>query len=285
MTSSWRSISTGRNMFRRREALLPGLARNRAISLYRKQRKDLPLPEEQADGEPAGPDRTAQLEQAMDVERAVSQLNETDQNIIRMKYYGSMSISEIAETLHIPYETVKKRHTRSIKRLRKLLITILVIAALLVLAACGVIRLLRYFGLLPGYGIVTEPGVSCSLMQEHTPTVQTEQYTAWIESARLYNGELTVEYRLEVPEQPFETEWDEAGVAVGQGDGQPSRDQTAFKGLQDAVLVGAQIQAGISGMGVFGKLNGGIETLYVDGNVGHGITLACRALAETHRRL
>lgn len=190
------------------------IARNRAISLYRKQRKDLPLPEEQVDGEPAGPDRTAQLEQAMDVERAVSQLNETDQNIIRMKYYGGMSISEIAETLYIPYETVKKRHTRSIKRLRKLLITILVIAALLVLAACGVIRLLRYFGLLPGYGVVTEPGVSCSLMQEHTPTVQTEQYTAWIESARLYNGELTVEYRLEVPEQPFETEWDEAGVAV-----------------------------------------------------------------------
>lgn len=78
---------------------------------------------------------------------------------------------------------------------------------------------------------------------------------------------------------------DKAGVAVGQGDGQPSRDQTAFEGLQDAVLVGAQIQAGIGGMGVFGKLDGGVETLYVDGNVGHGITLACRALAETHRRL
>lgn len=78
---------------------------------------------------------------------------------------------------------------------------------------------------------------------------------------------------------------DEAGVAIGQGDGQPSRDQTAFEGLQDAVLVGAQIQAGIGGMGVFGKLDGGVETLYVDGNVGHGITLACRALAETHRRL
>ena len=62
-------------------------------------------------------------------------------------------------------------------------------------------------------------------------------------------------------------------------------DQTAFEGLQDAVLVGAQIQAGIGGMGVFGKLDGGIETLYVEGNVGHGITLACRALAETHRRL
>ena len=78
---------------------------------------------------------------------------------------------------------------------------------------------------------------------------------------------------------------DKAGVAVGQGDGQPSRDQTAFEGLQNTVLVGAQIQAGIGGMGVFGKLNGGVETLYVDGNVGHGITLACRALAETHRRL
>ncbi len=45
----------------------------------------------------------------------------------------------------------------------------------------------------------------------------------------------------------------EAGVAIGQGDGQPSRDQTTFEGLQDAVLVGAQIQAGIGGMGVFGS--------------------------------
>ena len=94
-----------------------------------------------------------------------------------------------------------------------------------------------------------------------------------------------VDYRQALLDGQAATGLDEAGVAIGQGDGQPGRDQTAFEGLQDAVLVGAQIQAGIGGMGVFGKLDGGIETLYVEGNVGHGITLACRALAETHRRL
>lgn len=94
-----------------------------------------------------------------------------------------------------------------------------------------------------------------------------------------------IDYRQALLDGQAAAGLDKAGVAVGQGDGQPSRDQTAFEGLQDAVLVGAQIQAGIGGMGVFGKLDGGVETLYVDGNVGHGITLACRALAKTHRHL
>ena len=190
------------------------IARNRAISLYRKQRKDPPLPKDGAETEPFGPDGTANLEQAMDVEQAISQLNDTDQQIIRMKYYGGMSMAEIAETLQIPYETVKKRHTRSLKQLRRFLLVVLIIAALLVLAACGVIQLLRYFGFLPGYGVISDPGASCYLMQERTPTVEAEEYTAWVKSAKLYNGKLTVEYRLEVPEQPFETEYDENGIAT-----------------------------------------------------------------------
>ena len=188
------------------------IARNRAISLYRKQRKDPPLPKDGAETEPFGPDGTANLEQAMDVEQAISQLNDTDQQIIRMKYYGGMSISEIAETLHIPYETVKKRHTRSIKQLRRFLLVVLIIAALLVLAACGVIQLLRYFGFLPGYGVISDQGASCYLMQERTPTVEAEEYTAWVKSAKLYNGELTVQAELEVPEQPFKTEYNEVGI-------------------------------------------------------------------------
>ena len=149
-----------------------------------------------------------------------------------MKGYSN---KEIAETLHIPYETVKKRHTRSIQQLRKLLLTILIIAALLILAACGVIQLLRHFGFLPGYGVTSDPGVSCYLMVERAPTVETEEYTAWVKSAKLYNGELTVEYRLEVPEQPFETEYAPNGVALTvplthsaqlcYGDGTPLPDQ------------------------------------------------------------
>ena len=91
------------------------IARNRAISRYRKQRKDLPLPEEGAEAERSGPDGAAELEQAMEVEQAIAQLSGTDQQIIRMKYYGGMSIQEIAETLHIwlfAYLTLTRRHAR-----------------------------------------------------------------------------------------------------------------------------------------------------------------------------
>ena len=185
------------------------IARNRAISLYRKRRRDLPLPEDGTEAD--GPDGTAELEQAMDVEQAISQLSGTDQQIIRMKYYGGMSIQEIAETLQIPYETVKKRHTRSIRQLRKLLLVILIIAALLILAACGVIQLLRHFGFLPGYGVTSDPGASCYLMQERTPTVEAEEYTAWVKSAKLYNRTLSIQFQLEVREQPYETEYNEDG--------------------------------------------------------------------------
>lgn len=190
------------------------IARNRAISRYRKQRQELPLQEDSAGDTPSGADRMEELDQAMDLEQAISQLSEADQQLVRMKYYADMSISEIAESLHIPYETAKKRHTRSIKQLRKLLLIVLVIAVLLILAACGVIQLLRYFGFLPGYGVTSDPGASCYLMQERAPTVEAAEYTAWVKSAQMYNGTLAVEFHLEAPEQTFETEYNEIGVAT-----------------------------------------------------------------------
>lgn len=167
-------------------ALIGTIARNRAISRYRKQRKDLPLPEGRANGMHDGTDMAAQLEQAMDVEQAVSQLSETDQRIIRMKYYGGMSISEIAEALHIPYETAKKRHTRSIKQLRKLLLTILVLAVLLILASCTYF-VLRYFGLVPGYGINTDPAGAIYVLEDPIPAAdgdaQLQLEDAWCRTA------------------------------------------------------------------------------------------------------
>ena len=190
------------------------IARNRAISLYRKQRKDQPLPEDGAEPEADGPDGTAELEQAMDVEQAISQLSETDQQIIRMKYYGGMSIAEIAETLHIPYETVKKRHTRSIKQMRKLLLTILIIAALLILAACGVIQLLRHLGVLPGYGVTADPTGACYVLEEPV-TYQEGLFTVEIIRASMFDGRLAVHYRLDMDKTAYELpERDENGEAT-----------------------------------------------------------------------
>ena len=48
-----------------------------------------------------------------------------------------------------------------------------------------------------------------------------------------------VDYRQALLDGQAATGLNEAGVAIGQGDGQPRRDQAAFEGLQDAVLVGA----------------------------------------------
>ena len=190
------------------------IARNRAISRYRKQRKDLTLPEDGAETEQSCPDTTAELEQAMDVEQAISQLSDTDQQIIRMKYYGGMSIAEIAETLHIPYETAKKRHTRSIRQLRKLLLTILIIAALLILAACGVIQLLRHLGVLPGYGVTSDPTGICYVLEEPV-TYQEGLFTVEITRASMFDGRLAVHYRLDMAKTSYVLpERDENGEAT-----------------------------------------------------------------------
>ena len=190
------------------------IARNRAVSLYRKGRKELPLPEDDGEMEPSGPDGTAELEQAMDVEQAISQLSDTDQQIIRMKYYGGMSIAEIAETLHIPYETAKKRHTRSIRQLRKLLLTILIIAALLILAACGVIQLLRHLGVLPGYGVTSDPTGICYVLEEPV-TYQEGLFTVEITRASMFDGRLAVHYRLDMAKTSYVLpERDENGEAT-----------------------------------------------------------------------
>ena len=49
-----------------------------------------------------------------DMERAMKSLKPQELQIIRMKYYDGMSVREIADSLNLPYETVKKRHQRSV---------------------------------------------------------------------------------------------------------------------------------------------------------------------------
>jgi len=175
------------------------IARNQAISMYRKCRKDLSFFENGAGAEsvPDTHNGMEEKEQALDIERALSELNEADRQIIRMKYYGGMSTREIATALMLPYETVKKRHARTLKRLRLLLLSILV-AAILFLAACGVIHVLRHLGVLPGYGVVDDPEILCYLMLKRPSAAEQEDYTARLTSARVYNGVLSIKYRVEV---------------------------------------------------------------------------------------
>lgn len=106
-----------------------------------------PLPEELA--APAPPDPDARL----DLENALARLPEEEARLLRMRAAG-LTAAQIARALDLPYETVKKRQQRSLARLRRLLLTGLVLALAALLAACGYL-VLRYFGVLPGYGVNT----------------------------------------------------------------------------------------------------------------------------------
>lgn len=87
-----------------------------------------------------------------DLERAMESLKPNELQIIRMKYYDGMSVREIADSLNLPYETVKKRHQRSVLKLGQSLTLALVL--IFILTAC-VYGVLRYLDVIPPIGMWT----------------------------------------------------------------------------------------------------------------------------------
>lgn len=55
------------------------------------------------------------------LKKAVSKLDDIDSKIVYMYYWEGYSLKEIAPILGYPYETVKKRHLRAMKKLNKIL--------------------------------------------------------------------------------------------------------------------------------------------------------------------
>lgn len=110
-------------------AYLTAIVRNRSVSLYRKEqrenrwRDDVPI-EKLAGG---GDSQIEKAELRADMERAMKSLKPQELQIIRMKYYDGMSVREIADSLNLPYETVKKRHQRSVLKLGQSLTLALVL--------------------------------------------------------------------------------------------------------------------------------------------------------------
>lgn len=131
------------------------IARRTAVSRYRRENRHLtePLGEEiGADdwcGTKSGADREiSTVDLRLDLERAMKELRPDEVQIIRMKYYGGMTMREIADSLNLPYETVKKRHHRSIHKMRRSLLLTLIILILLLLSACTY-NVLRYYEIVP----------------------------------------------------------------------------------------------------------------------------------------
>lgn len=126
------------------------IARNQAISKYRYLRSRQTFsfsrePEDQIN-------EIQELEQRIDLNQLIDSLKPEDARIIRMKYYDDLSIQEIADSLKLPYETVKKRHQRSLHKMRWLLMVLLLVGILALLSACAYL-VLRRLHLIPGYGI------------------------------------------------------------------------------------------------------------------------------------
>lgn len=126
---------------------LTTIASRIAISRYRKEERQRAeaLNEETA---AAVDRRITRAELKEDLEQAMDSLRPDELQIIRMKYYGGMTIREIADSLNLPYETVKKRHHRSVRKIRRSLLLTLILLALVLLTACTY-NVLRYYRIVP----------------------------------------------------------------------------------------------------------------------------------------
>ena len=142
-----------------------------------------------------GIDPVSDWDRQIDMERAIQRLSPTDADLIRMKYYQGKSLQEIADSLGISYEATKKRHQRSLVALKKALITMLILALLAALAACTYV-VLRYFGIVPGYGIQTDPTEIQYVLAEGE-TVQSDHFRITVEDAWLHGSALDVRLRYE----------------------------------------------------------------------------------------
>jgi RNA polymerase sigma-70 factor (ECF subfamily) len=65
--------------------------------------------------------RLVKQEMQQRVRAALEELRASDREVLVMRYLEHMSIAEISETLELNLNTVKKRHTRALERLRHLL--------------------------------------------------------------------------------------------------------------------------------------------------------------------
>lgn len=167
---------------------LTGIAKNLAISRFRKNvaRPTSELPDDVIDrSDPIG-----DTERRADLERAINQLSSDEAELIRMKYYEGKTLQEVADAQGLPHETVKKRHQRSLNKLKILLTTGLVLLLAALLAACAY-AVLRHFGLLPGYGMSRDSGGPVYLLAEES-SAEGEHWAYTAKEAVLLEGTLRI---------------------------------------------------------------------------------------------
>lgn len=185
---------------------LAAIARNLAVSRFRKNasRETQELKEDTALEQGA----FGGVERRLDLEQALEALPGEDADIIRMKYYGGMTVQEIAASLGLPFETVKKRHQRSLKKLRQMLTLGFIIALLAALLAACAYLVLRYFGIVPGYGVVTDPQEMIYTLAE--PVAAEDYYgTYTVTEATLIEGTARIFVDIQIRNEDILRELDE----------------------------------------------------------------------------
>lgn len=152
-------------------------------------------------------DSFSRMEEREALDAYLRTLDPVDEQIIRMKYYGGMTFQEIAAALDIPYETAKKRHQRSLKKLKKFMLVGMVVALLVALLAACAYVVLRYFGVVPGYGINTNPETGIYILEEPA-ALEMEDCTLTITDGWWNDGLLLLQYSVEAPGQTADSIWD-----------------------------------------------------------------------------
>ena len=104
-------------------AWLTTIARNAALDIYRRERKqrshaNIDSPELELSTLPPSID---QLNDVLAVRNALADLPDSDRELIRLQHYDELTHSEIAEHLSIPIGTVKSRTFRAHRRLAEML--------------------------------------------------------------------------------------------------------------------------------------------------------------------
>ena len=175
------------------------IAQRQAIKKYHENLRHSHTDEQIED---IGTDPVADFEQKEDIEGYLHMLDSVDEKIVRMKYYEGMSAKEIAAKLDIPYETVKKRHQRSLKKLRRYMTIGIILAIIAALLTGCVWFILRYFGIVPGYGINKNPDLPTYVLEEEV-SVSANDVDITFTYAYWMNNQLTLDAEVTFDEEKF----------------------------------------------------------------------------------
>lgn len=217
---------------------LAAITKHLAVRRYWENRQNETAEYKQVD---QAEDPFSYLEQQEELNAALKSLDPLDEKIIRLKYYGGMTAEEIAASLGLPYETVKKRHQRSLKKLYKALTIGLVVALLAALLAACAYVVLRYFGIVPGYGVNIDPE-SAVYVLETSENVETENYDLTVTDAWWNDGVLIVDAEVRYTEDAL------APITVPGLEGTetmllPTRPALQLKGLDDMKPVDVHVRS------------------------------------------